>query len=226
MLDSAPGKTLPVCPSGTAILRALVRAKKKFGPILKKARGNYGKYPNLEGVLEAIDPALEEEGLFLSQSEQREGYLTTEVSHAESGEAKCGHVRLILEKNTPQGGGSALTYSRRYGILAFFGLAAEDDDGQRAEEERRPSASPRPAAVAQNPLHSAFESAKPAPLGSPDYVIPIGKMLKGLKLAQVDPDQLEGFVRWLKTEADKKKEPLSGVAKQFVENASVYLEGL
>jgi len=48
----------------------------------------------------------------------------------ESGEQMSGGViHVTADKQTPQGYGSALTYARRYSIMAATGIAPEDDDG-------------------------------------------------------------------------------------------------
>ena len=41
-------------------------------------------------------------------------------------------VPLILGKQDMQGFGSAMTYARRYGLMAMAGIAPEDDDGNAA----------------------------------------------------------------------------------------------
>jgi hypothetical protein len=41
-------------------------------------------------------------------------------------------VPLIVSKNDMQGYGSAVTYARRYGLMAMAGIAPEDDDGNAA----------------------------------------------------------------------------------------------
>jgi hypothetical protein len=51
----------------------------------------------------------------------------------ESGEVmECGLLHVPASKQDPQGYGSALTYARRYSLLAATGLAPEDDDGNSA----------------------------------------------------------------------------------------------
>jgi hypothetical protein len=42
---------------------------------------------------------------------------------------ECGMLHVPAAKHDPQGYGSALTYARRYSLLAATGLAPEDDDG-------------------------------------------------------------------------------------------------
>jgi len=45
---------------------------------------------------------------------------------------------LIINKQDMQGFGSALTYARRYGIMAAVGVATEDDDGVAAGSDQKP----------------------------------------------------------------------------------------
>jgi len=48
----------------------------------------------------------------------------------ESGETlECGKLHVPAAKQDPQGYGSALTYARRYSLMAACGIAPEDDDG-------------------------------------------------------------------------------------------------
>jgi hypothetical protein len=42
---------------------------------------------------------------------------------------ECGKLHVPAAKQDPQGYGSALTYARRYSLMAACGIAPEDDDG-------------------------------------------------------------------------------------------------
>jgi hypothetical protein len=70
-------------------------------------------------------------------------------------EAIKGTMPLMLSKQDAQGLGSAITYARRYSLMAVLGLVAdEDDDGAKAS--RRPqrvetTAGPRPPAPVEQP---------------------------------------------------------------------------
>ena len=46
-------------------------------------------------------------------------------------------VYLVLDKQTMQGLGSAITYARRYGALQMAGIAPEDDDANEASTQPR-----------------------------------------------------------------------------------------
>jgi hypothetical protein len=53
--------------------------------------------------------------------------LTTTLRHI-SGESISGVYPVNPVKNDPQSIGSALTYSRRYSLMAMLGIVADDDD--------------------------------------------------------------------------------------------------
>ena len=56
----------------------------------------------------------------------------------ESGEMlECGIVHFPAVKHDPQGYASALTYARRYSLMAACGIAPEDDDGNLASKKDR-----------------------------------------------------------------------------------------
>jgi len=58
------------------------------------------------------------------------GVMVETIFVHESGEVmECGLLHVPAAKQDPQGYGSALTYARRYSLLAATGLAPEDDDG-------------------------------------------------------------------------------------------------
>ena len=58
--------------------------------------------------------------------------------HHESGEyMEYPPLMVKPEKNTPQGVGSAITYSRRYSLSTVFGITSDqDDDGNEASGKR------------------------------------------------------------------------------------------
>lgn len=116
---------------------ALIKAKKAFGPVLKSKTNPAfkSKYANLEACLEAVDEACLNAGIALYQetSEDSTGITVETVFLHESGQSlRCGKLHVPASKQDPQGYGSALTYARRYSLLAACGIAAEDDDGNAA----------------------------------------------------------------------------------------------
>lgn len=93
------------------------------------------KYADLAAVVDAIKPALAEHGLWFRQiTHPADGGVCVEtVIHHSSGESlACGPLFVPASKQDAQGFGSALTYCRRYSLMAAFGVPAEDDDGNAA----------------------------------------------------------------------------------------------
>lgn len=119
------------------IATALAKAQANMGKALKQANNPHfrSKYADLGNVMDACLPALNEAGIALIQptGENEHGrYVETILIHGESGESLTCRVPLIVSKNDMQGYGSAVTYARRYGLMAMAGIAPEDDDGNAA----------------------------------------------------------------------------------------------
>ena len=104
-------------------------------PLIKKDASNpffKSKYAPLDSILPIVLPLLKETGLVLTQIPEG-NTLITRIAHIESGEVLEGKADLILDKQNPQGHGSAITYMRRYALVAMLGLnTEEDDDGNKA----------------------------------------------------------------------------------------------
>ena len=117
-----------------AIAAALVKAQRAFGPALKdKTNPAFrSKYADLGACIEAVIDALNSNGIALIQKQHPyEGGVTVEtVFLHESGEQfSAGMLSVVAARQDPQGYGSALTYARRYSLMAACGIAPEDDDG-------------------------------------------------------------------------------------------------
>jgi len=121
------------------IATSLAKAQTNMGKALKQANNPHfrSKYADLGNVMDACLPALNEAGIALIQptGEDEHGrYVETILIHGESGEQLTCRVPLIVSKNDMQGYGSAVTYARRYGLMAMAGIAPEDDDGHAASK--------------------------------------------------------------------------------------------
>ena len=102
------------------------------------------KYADLGAVVEAIKPALVSNDLWFAQvTHEHPGGVCVEtiVCHASGEQFSFGKLALPATKQDAQGYGSALTYCRRYSLMAAFGIAAEDDDGN-AASKRAPANDP------------------------------------------------------------------------------------
>ena len=122
------------------IASAMVRAQKAFGPALKTKSNPHlkAKYADLAACVEAVIDALNDNGIALLQHthECESGVVVETVFIHESGETlSSGKLHVPAAKQDPQGYGSALTYARRYSLMAACGIAPEDDDGHAASKK-------------------------------------------------------------------------------------------
>lgn len=124
--------------SGESFNAALVGAQGEFGKIPKgkvaKAGSFSYSYADLADVLEQVRPVLAKHGLGVVQDvTNADGaiHLTTELIHV-SGESRTFGPLTLHAGDSPQSMGSAITYGRRYALMAALGIAADDDDGQAA----------------------------------------------------------------------------------------------
>ena len=120
----------------TAIMPALLKAQAAFAPAVKaKVNPHFkSKYVPLDAVLDAIAEPLRTCGIAILQPttiQDGRTVLVTRLVH-ESGEWIEGRYPVHPVKADPQGEGSALTYARRYALMALVGIAPEDDDGNAA----------------------------------------------------------------------------------------------
>jgi len=91
------------------------------------------RYADLTSVIVAVKDSLNLNGIVFIQTptESAPGTLalTTRLLHS-SGEWIEDTAVCPLQKNDPQGYGSALTYLRRYSLASITGLYQDDDDGE------------------------------------------------------------------------------------------------
>ena len=124
------------------IATALVKAQREFGPALKTSTNPHfrSRYADLSACVEAVIDALNSNGIYLLQKNYdcADGIMVETVFVHESGEMlECGIVHFPATKKDPQGYASALTYGRRYSLMAACGIAPEDDDGNRASRPEK-----------------------------------------------------------------------------------------
>lgn len=105
------------------------------------------KYATLKAILEVVRPVLMQHGVRIRQGADRtfgadegggvKGRLVpvyTDLIHAPTGEFERTQIEIPITRLDPQSMGSAITYGRRYTLLAALGLTSDeaDDDGARA----------------------------------------------------------------------------------------------
>ncbi len=123
------------------IATALVKAQKEFGPALKSSTNPHfrSRYADLATVVEAVIDALNNNGIYLMQltHETPDGAMAETTFIHESGEMlSAGKLFFPASKHDAQGYASALTYVRRYSLMAACAIAPEDDDGSAASKPR------------------------------------------------------------------------------------------
>lgn len=126
------------------IASALVKAQKGFAPALKSSSNPHfkSKYADLAACVEAVVDSLNANGIALIQKQHPSdgGVCVETVFVHESGEVfSAGLLTVPASKQDPQGYGSALTYARRYSLMAACGIAPEDDDGNAASKSGQPA---------------------------------------------------------------------------------------
>ena len=160
---------------------ALVKAQKAFGPALKSSTNPHFKsrYADLAACVEAVIDALNDNGIALIQKNYdcTNGVMIETMFVHESGEMlECGILHVPANKQDAQGYGSALTYARRYSLMAACGIAPEDDDGNTAvrkttvdENALVDHLAAIEASTDQDGLKNAYKAAYAACNGNPDW---------------------------------------------------------
>ena len=186
----------------TKLPAALAKFQAEHHAAGRDGKGNYGTYTTLAGALAAVQHACAF-GLSHTQTLQPISddlmVLRTTLMH-ESGEAVVSDLPLPIRQeggrgNPMQALGSTLTYARRYGLLAIYGIAGDDDDGEgsapaapaaKPQTVKKPPTTPaqasKPAATKQSPEPAAVEP--PLASGDRDEILAVlREMFKSNKTA-------------------------------------------
>jgi hypothetical protein len=163
------------------------------GPIFKDSKNPHfgSKYAKLEDVIAATYEALNANNFAVTQLPRvikpvdSDPYmvLVSQLRHTSGDLIESEHLIVAKDYNNPQQIGSAITYARRYALLAMTGLAPEDDDGNAAVSNgTTSSAAPKKIVGSDTPVAS---STKQASDKQKDYIL----SLLGQKLGITDPDK-------------------------------------
>lgn len=135
------------------LFAAMAKAQAVVRDAAKDGKSNRNKYATLESVLVSVREAFGPHGLAVVQMPQDvEGGVVVEtmVVHS-SGQWMRSSIAVGVKADkgmsTVQTMGSAITYLRRYTLMALAGIAPEDDDGATAgsaEVKRRKAPEPLP----------------------------------------------------------------------------------
>jgi hypothetical protein len=149
------------------ISAALVKAQKAFGPALKSSTNPHFKsrYADLAACVEAVIDGLNSNDIALIQNthECQDGVIVeTMFIHSSGQMLSAGKLHVPAAKHDPQGYGSALTYARRYSLMAACGIAPEDDDGNAARKPQislQASLAAMEASTSTDALKTAYKAA-------------------------------------------------------------------
>ena len=146
------------------VSNALVHALGAMTDIVKGKTADVGtyrySYADLGDALAMARPVLLDNGLAVSQVAHvtgREVAVFTTLLH-DSGQFLTSQPFVLPGGGTAQAVGSAVTYARRYALMAMLGLASEDDDGA--------AAAPRPTPAKRRTEGGAATPATAPPSGS------------------------------------------------------------
>ena len=185
-----------------AIIPAFVEVLGEMDDVVKRNEVAAGPmrytYADLGDVLAEARPKLKAHGLALVQVPTIEFGVSTTLFHKSGQWIKFAPLKIQPAGGTPQHVGSAITYARRYSILAVLGLATEDDDGRAA------AVHPTAAAPVENPLTARIDAALHRMATMPDENKPLmkewaaaeGKKLSGAAML-ADAEWLSEIEIWL-----------------------------
>lgn len=123
--------------SQKAVIKAIIKIQSEMRALKKNAKGHNSNYLDLAGLMDELRPRLSENNLAIIQtpmSNISSGGCTieTRIVH-EDGDEVSGTITVPMARNNdPQSFGAAMTYGRRYALMAMFGLVTEDDDAKSA----------------------------------------------------------------------------------------------
>jgi hypothetical protein len=123
------------------IATALLKAQSEMSNPKKGATNPFfkSKYADLNAIREALIPVLNSNGISVLQPIvhlDSKNFVKTILLH-ESGESIESVTEIIYNKlNDAQAQGSGISYARRYALQSFVCVGADDDDGQKAVQNK------------------------------------------------------------------------------------------
>ena len=122
----------------------LIEASASFKtPTKNKSNPHFkSQYADLNEVIECVRNPLLDAGLTFTQRIIRadvEPYPITLQTILTDGKDTVILAEFPVQGGTPQQIGSAITYAKRYSLVAAFGLAVDEDDDGNAASDRKPS---------------------------------------------------------------------------------------
>ena len=178
------------------LAEAVGKIQAKLPAVGKDSKGYNYEYASLPEVTNKLYPLMAEAGLSVSQilDESLAGgpAMTTVLMH-DSGQWISGVYPLaeagMKGVNNAQQFGAAITYARRYGLLAVLGVPVADDDaaclGGKNTDGQRKSTKPAPAPYTFDQARAALKA-----VGDPDNLKMIKAKMKDMELDGKQKDTL------------------------------------
>lgn len=206
-----------LAPALVAALGEMTDVKKgRKAKVPTKAGGSYEySYADLADTIQSVRPVLAKHGLAVVQNASTANpdyvLISTTLVHA-SGEWMTFEPLAMPAGRSAQESGSAISYGRRYHLLAALGLAAEDDDGASARgRQTRPvaprgrdddQASPSPRRAPQAPQGHRTEAERAiretlATMGPAAGAVKARFIERYGRLADLDPAHHDDALAWL-----------------------------
>jgi len=127
------------------LAKALCQAQAEMGGAIKASDNPFFKssYADLASVIKVVKPAFFKHGLSFVQlpvtSEGGKGVGVSTMLMHNSGEWLESEYLLPMDKVTPQGAGSAITYARRYALSSLCGIPQVDFDAEDLVQHEEPA---------------------------------------------------------------------------------------
>lgn len=115
-------------------MKRILKVQKQIGVLSKKSENPFFKsaYLDLNDLLNAVKPLLEDEGLILMQP-LKGNCVHTVIIDSENGDGLAeSYMEIPASITDPQKIGSCITYLRRYTLKSLLAIAEQDDDGNEA----------------------------------------------------------------------------------------------
>ena len=129
----------------TDLATALCLAQAEMGGAIKDSNNTFFKssYADLTSVIKVIKEPFAKYGLSFVQlpvtSAGGNGVGVSTMLMHKSGQWLQSEYLLPMDKVTPQGAGSAITYARRYALQSLVGIPSVDDDSELAMYRNEPA---------------------------------------------------------------------------------------
>jgi hypothetical protein len=161
-------------------------------------------YATLAGIWESCRKPLSDNGLAVVQqvtaATDKSITVRSILGHA-SGQSIPSELTMPVVGGTAQAVGSAITYARRYALMALVGIVADEDDDGNAASDQKASIQKKAAAPAPRVIEVAKEPEPPKPAA-----LPLGEDIKPLNDWYIKDDARAAFWAAAKAAGYKTKE--------------------